>query len=96
MRTLITFLFLIFALFVYSQRFYDGSGHQLARFDDNMIYNASGKHIGRIDAERIYDGSGHLIGRVDGNYYYDGFGHQIGRSDGLRRMQVIIYFYYFY
>jgi len=26
---------------------------------------------------------------------YDGSGHQIGRADGLRRMQIIVYFYFF-
>ena len=25
----------------------------------------------------------------------DGNGHQIGRAEGLRRMQVIVYFYFF-
>jgi hypothetical protein len=25
----------------------------------------------------------------------DGSGHQIGRADGLRRMQIIVYFYFF-
>lgn len=28
-------------------------------------------------------------------YFYDGSGHQVGRADGLRRMQIIIFFYYF-
>jgi hypothetical protein len=26
---------------------------------------------------------------------YDGSGRQVGRADGLRRMQMIIYFYFF-
>jgi hypothetical protein len=63
----------------FAQRMYDGSGHQ----------------IGRVDGERYYDGSGHQIGRVDGDRIYDGSGHQIGRADALRRMQMIIFFYFF-
>ena len=34
-------------------------------------------------------------GRIDGERIYDGSGRQIGRADGLRRMQIIIYFYFF-
>jgi hypothetical protein len=46
-------------------------------------------------AQRMYDGSGRQVGRVDVERYYDGSGRQIGRADGLRRMQMIIYFYFF-
>jgi hypothetical protein len=35
------------------------------------------------------------MGRIDGDRLYDGSGHQIGRADGLRRMQMIVFFYFF-
>ena len=49
-------------------------------------------------SQYFYDGSGKQVARFDGNYIYNASGHQIGRidADGLRRMQVIIFFYYFY
>jgi hypothetical protein len=47
------------------------------------------------DAQRMYDGSGRQIGRVDGERFYDASGRQIGRLDGLRRMQAIVFFYFF-
>jgi hypothetical protein len=128
MKPIFISLFFLISSLCYSQYLYDGSGRQVARFDENYIYNASGHQIGRIDVDMIYDGSGHQIGRIDGEYYYDGSGHQIGRvdgnylydgsgkqigrldgdylydesgqqigrADGLRRKQVITYFYYFY
>ena len=46
-------------------------------------------------SQRMYDSSGRQIGRLDAGRYYDASGHQIGRADGLRRMQIIIYFYFF-
>ena len=96
MRTLILSVFLLISSISFSQYFYDASGKRVARFDDDRIYDASGKFIGRIDADRIYEASGKFIGGVDGNYLFDGSGKRIGREDGLTRMQVIIYFYYFY
>jgi hypothetical protein len=51
--------------------------------------------IGRIDQERLYDGSGRLMGRLDGDRLYDASGRLIGRGSGMRRMQMIIYFYFF-
>jgi len=69
-----------------SQRLYDGSGSQIGRVDGEM---------GRFEGERLYDGSGRQIGRIDGDRIYDGSGRQIGRSEGLRRMQLIIFFYFF-
>jgi hypothetical protein len=35
------------------------------------------------------------MGRIDGERVYDGSGRQIARSDGLRRMQTIVYFFFF-
>jgi hypothetical protein len=35
------------------------------------------------------------MGRLDGDRLYDGSGRQIGRADALRRMQVIVFFYFF-
>jgi hypothetical protein len=32
---------------------------------------------------------------IDGERIYDASGRQIGRADGLRRMQIVIYFYFF-
>ena len=46
--------------------------------------------------DNLFNGSGKQVGRLDGDYLYDGSGRQIGRADGLRRMQIIIFFYYFY
>lgn len=79
-RNFLLLLCLIFnSLLCMSQRLYDGSGRQ----------------IGRFEGERLYDGSGRQIGRIDGDRIYDGSGSQIGRSEGLRRMQLIIFFYFF-
>jgi hypothetical protein len=35
------------------------------------------------------------MGRIDGERIYDASGRQIGRTDGLRRMKIIIWFYFF-
>jgi hypothetical protein len=35
------------------------------------------------------------MGRIDGERLYDSSGRQIGRADGLRRMQMIVFFYFF-
>jgi len=43
----------------------------------------------------MHDGSVRQVGRVDGERYCNGSGHQIGRADGLRRMQMIVYIYFF-
>ena len=43
----------------------------------------------------MYDSSGRQRGRVVAERYYDASGRQIGRADGLRRMQIIIYFFFF-
>ncbi len=51
--------------------------------------------VGPAMAQQMYDASGRPIGRVDGDRYYDASGRPIGRSDGLRRMQAIVYFYFF-
>ena len=74
---------------------YDGSGHQLGKVDGNYVYDGTGHQIGKIDANYLYNGSGRQIGKLDGDYLYDGSGHQIGKSDGFRRMQIIIFFYFF-
>ncbi len=74
---------------------YDGSGRQIGRIDGDRVYDGSGRQIGRIDGERLYSGSGSAMGRIDGDRIYDGSGRQIGRTDGLRRMQIIICFYFF-
>ena len=74
---------------------YDGSGRQIGRIDSDRVYDGSGRQIGRIDGERLYSGSGSAMGRIDGDRIYDASGRQIGRTDGLRRMQIIICFYFF-
>jgi hypothetical protein len=51
--------------------------------------------MGRVNDDYLYDGKGKQIGRMQGDYIYDGSGKQIGRMDGLRRMQKIIFFYFF-
>jgi hypothetical protein len=51
--------------------------------------------VGRIEGEKLYDGSGRQMGRLSGDKVYDGSGRQIGRADGLRRMQIILFFYFF-
>jgi hypothetical protein len=35
------------------------------------------------------------MSRMDGEGLYDASGRQIGRVDGLRRMQMIMFFYFF-
>ncbi len=77
-------------------RVYDGSGKFIGRIDGKFIYDGSGRQIGRDDGKFLYSGSGKMIGRLDGDFLYDGSGKRIGRADGLQRMQVIIFFYYFY
>lgn len=74
---------------------YDGSGRQIGRIDGDRVYDGSGRQIGRVDGERLYSGSGSAMGRIEGDRIYDGSGRQIGRTDGLRRMQIIICFYFF-
>ena len=51
--------------------------------------------ISAAQAQRMFDSSGRQLGSVDAERYYDGSGRQIGRADGLRRMQIIIYFFFF-
>ena len=51
--------------------------------------------MGRIEGERLYSASGTPMGRLEGDRLYDASGRPIGRSDGLRRMQAIVYFYFF-
>jgi len=46
-------------------------------------------------AQRMYDSSGRQIGRVDAERFYNASGQQIGRADGLRRMQMVVFFYFF-
>ena len=80
MKPIFSVLLLLITSAAFSQYFYDGSGHQVGRTDGNNLFNGSGKQVGRLD----------------GDYVYDGSGHQIGRADGLRRIQIIIFFYFFY
>jgi hypothetical protein len=35
------------------------------------------------------------MGRIEGDRIYDASGRPIGRADGLRRMQMIVFFYFF-
>jgi len=51
--------------------------------------------MGRINGDYLFDGNGKQIGRIQGDYLYDSSGKQIGRTDRLRRMQKIIFFYFF-
>jgi len=39
--------------------------------------------------------TGRQIGRINGDRIYDGSGRQIGRADGMRRRQIIVFFYFF-
>ena len=66
-----------------------------ARIEGERIYDASGRQIGRVEGERLFSGSGTAMGRIEGERIYDASGRQIGRTDGLRRMQTIVYFYFF-
>ena len=59
------------------------------------MYDGNGKRIGRVDGQYYYNGSGTRIGRVDGDYIYNGSGTRIGRADGLRRMEIILFFYFY-
>ncbi len=76
-------------------RIYDGAGRQIGRIEGDRVYSASGTQIGRIDGDRLYSASGTQMGRLDGDRLYDSSGRQIGRADALRRMQVIVFFYFF-
>ncbi len=78
-----------------AQTLYDSSGRNLGRIEGERLYDASGSQIGRIEGERLYSSSGRALGRIDGERIYDASGRQIGRGDGLRRMQLIISFYFF-
>jgi hypothetical protein len=59
------------------------------------MYDSNGRALGRVDAQRFYSASGQQIGRVNSERLYDSSGRQIGRADGLRRMQMIVFFYFF-
>jgi hypothetical protein len=74
---------------------YDGSGRQIGKTSGGYIYDGSGRQIGKTSGEYLYDGSGRQIGKISGEYLYDGSGRQIGKAQGLRRLQVIIFFYFF-
>ena len=77
------------------ERVYDSAGRLLGRIDGDRVYSASGSLMGRFEGERLYDASGRLLGRIDGERLYDASGRSIGRAEGLRRMQTIVYFYFF-
>ena len=51
--------------------------------------------FGLVQAQRMYDGSGRQIGKIDGDRLYDGSGRQIGKADGLKKIQAIIFFYFY-
>lgn len=59
------------------------------------MHDGSGHQIERVDGERLYSDSGSQMSRIDGETIYDGSGRQIGRADGLRRMLMIVNFYFF-
>ena len=59
------------------------------------MYDGSGRQIGKVSGDYFYDGSGRQIGKISGDYLYDGSGRQIGKSNGLRRRQVMLFFYFF-
>lgn len=46
-------------------------------------------------AQRMHDSHGLMVGRIDGVRLYDGSGRQIGRADGPRRLQMLVFFYFF-
>jgi len=48
-----------------------------------------------VAAEHFYNAAGQQVGRIDGDRLFDGSGGQIDRADGLRRMQMIVFFYFF-
>lgn len=77
------------------QRVDDSSGRNLGRIDGERVYSASGSLMGRFEGERLYDASGRLLGRIDGERLFDASGRSIGRVVGLRRMQIVVYFYFF-
>ena len=58
------------------------------------MYDSGGRQMGWVESKRYYDSSGRQMGLVDGERIYDGSGRQVGRADSLRRMQIIIYFFY--
>ena len=49
----------------------------------------------RVEGDRLYSASGSLMGGLEGERVYDASGRQTGRGEGLRRMQMIVYFYFF-
>jgi hypothetical protein len=51
--------------------------------------------VGRVDGERLFSASGTPMGRIEGDRIYDASGRPIGRADGLRRMQIVVYFFFF-
>ena len=57
--------------------------------------DGSGRKIGSTSGESFYDGSGRKIGYMQGESVYDGSGRKVGSASGLRRMQIIIFFYFF-
>ncbi|MFM7142084.1 MAG: 5-fold beta-flower protein [Alphaproteobacteria bacterium] len=59
-----------------------------------IIYDGSGRQVGRVSGDFLYDGSGRQIGRISGDFLYDESGRQIGRWDGVRRRDVICFFYF--
>ena len=60
-----------------------------------IIYDETGAQIGRVSGDFFYDGDGRQIGRASGDFLYDESGRQIGRWDGVRRRDVICFFYFY-
>jgi hypothetical protein len=93
-------------------RISDGSGRALGRLDGDKVCDASGRTLGRLDGDRVTDESGRTLGyvqsdrlpdasgrtvaRLEGDRLTDATGRTIARPQGLRRRQVIAYYYFFW
>jgi len=44
---------------------------------------------------RAYSSAFGMLGRIDGERVYDASGRQIARTEGLRRSQIILFFYFY-
>ena len=74
----------------------DASGRTLGRLDGDRVTDASGRTLGYVQSDRLTDASGRTVARLEGDRLTDATGRTIARPQGLRRRQVIAYYYFFW
>ena len=68
----------------------------LGYFDDERIKNRSGSIIGYFDGNRAKNRSGSIIGYVDDGRVKNKSGSIIGYYNSVRKIEVALFFFYFF